>query len=213
LARGIRAGIDGLGRVAVALVLVGICVTACTSSDHGGPTSSSSPPGTLSAPSSLGSSGVDPRAQAAVTAFLGYWSAWTAAFQRPYGPNGKKPTSDEDVSKYSVEPEKRNILSDVFYLATARQAWRGSPPTPRFGVLSIDLAARPLPIVMLTNCPTVGAWRLVSARTGKAIPTVAPSKPDKAKPPYGSVVKVVLYHGDWVVTQVTTDRTQTCRSV
>ena len=199
----------------IASVVALLClVAACTSSKPSdGPSSRSvtarsttpGPPSTTTT-----SPTVDPRAQPAVTAYLNFSAAANRAYQRPWGPNGLNPTAAEDFRKFSVDPARSDTLRYVLDLAAQGQAFRGAPPQPHIKIVSIGLAAKPWPTVVVSDCPTPQTWQLINVKTGKLVPTVAPPTPPRAKPPYRVTVKVIYYHGQWAVYDMQPDRDHTC---
>lgn len=141
---------------------------------------------------------------------MNYWHAAELAEQRPFGTNGRKPTSDEDFTRYSTEPLRSQTIAEVTDLSATGELWRGSPPQARIKVVAVEVAANPWPTVKISNCPTHPSdWVRVDAKTGKPAPTVAPPG-HPAKPPYRSTYEVIYYLGRWLVHDMTTDRSHTC---
>jgi hypothetical protein len=151
----------------------------------------------------------DLQARAAVTAFTSYWAAWTAAYRHPFDRNTAPPTLAEDFARYSTGSAEAETRTAVSTYAAGGLAWRGTAPKPRWKVLSIEPTAAPWPTVTLANCPTVARWHLVAVRNGTAVQT-SPPPPGTPRPPYRSVVTLIRYHGQWVVSSQTNDRTRTC---
>jgi hypothetical protein len=151
----------------------------------------------------------DLQARAAVTAFTNYWAAWTAAYRRPFDGNNVPPTPAEDFARYSTGSAKAGTRTAVSTYASSGLAWRGTAPQPRWKVLSIEPTALPWPTVTLANCPTVARWHLVAVRKGTAVQT-SPPPPGTAKPPFRSVVTLIRYRGQWLVSSQASDRTRTC---
>jgi hypothetical protein len=197
-------------------LMVMLLATACSSSPPHRASSTSVTPGLTPKASNTGSIVTSPapsprdlRAKAAVTAFTNYWAAWTAAYRRPFNRNTAPPAPTEDFARYSTGSAEADTRTAVSAYASSGLAWRGAAPQPRWKVLSVKPTALPWPTVTLANCPTVARWRLVAVRNGTSVQT-SPPPPGTARPPYRSVVTIIRYHGQWVVSSQATDRTRTC---
>lgn len=193
-----------------------LLATACSSSPPPRASSTLGTPGLTPKASNTGSIVTSPtpstrdlQARAAVTAFTKYWAEWTAAYRHPFNRNNAPPTLAEDFARYSTGPVEADTRTAVSTYASSGLAWRGTAPQPRWKVLSIEPTALPWPTVTLANCPTVARWHLVAVRNGTTVQT-SPPPPGTARPPYRSVVTIIRYHGQWVVSNQTNDRTRTC---
>lgn len=73
-------------------------------------------------------------------------------------------------------------------------------------VTAINLAAKPYPTVVLTDCPTLApTWQEYMVKTGAVVPQQTQSVP----PPYLVTVQVIQYHNHWGVQRVTPEA-KTC---
>lgn len=199
--------------LAVALLSLVAIGAACTSSkpkasDSPTPTTSTSstPTKSSASPSPSTTPTIDPQAQPAITAFKDYL---TATFNSQMKPRqlGEKYSPTADFTKYSFDPMLGQENAYIGYLAQQGQAFKGTPPKPRITVSAINLAAKPYPTVVLSNCPTPSpSWVAYQVGTGKAVPYTQP----KVKPPYRSEVVVIYYQSHWGVQKTTVDSSKTC---
>jgi hypothetical protein len=189
--------------------------TGCTSSskDKG---STTTPPATVSSssgnPSSTksatptGSPTFDPTVKPAVDAYLAYWAAANEADRHPPSVDQTWPKGG-DFTKFSFDPAQVETANSVYKLNQAGLEFRGTAPTARVAVTSVQLGAKPWPTVVLTNCPTPEpTWKAYDVRTGKA----ATAKPGMVPPPYLVTVKMIFYQKRWGAYQMTPDTSKTC---
>jgi hypothetical protein len=161
-----------------------------------------------SPPTSSPTSTIDPKAQPAVDAYLAYMTASNNALRTPRA-LGQDFASGADYTKYSFDPERSQFSRFVHQLSSQGLKMAGDPGRPNPKVRSIDLAARPSPLVVLTDCPTPAVkWDAHDVKTGKnmAVPPPAGTVPA----PYATTVQVVNYRGHWGVSKITTDSSRTC---
>lgn len=217
--RWIGDGLNRLGRahtlVPGALLAVALfSLAACSGNDHASKTSASAgavssstrsessatlspgrPSGSVSASSST-------QVEAAVSAYSSF-SAATFAVERH--PAGNKERAR--LAGVSFDPARGKQLGYAVSLTSQGVAWRGSAPTPRTSVLSINLNAKPWPTVVVSDCPTPApTWEEYVVKTGAAVP-VANSG---VSPPFQITADVILYQGHWGVQSTTVDRGRTC---
>lgn len=165
---------------------------------------STSPTKTSTSPTASPSPTIDPQAQPAVSVYLKFWSTSNAAFAHPF--SGTEPTPAEDFTKYSFDPALGTGLAFVSSLASSGAAYRGTPPRARVKVTAINLAAKPYPTVVMTNCPTLApTWQEYIVKTSAAVPQQKQPVP----PPYLITVQVIQYRGHWGVQKVTPEA-KTC---
>ncbi|HET9656945.1 MAG TPA: hypothetical protein VFP72_16460 [Kineosporiaceae bacterium] len=105
-----------------------------------------------------------------------------------------------DYGKYSFDPVRGQENAYILYLS--QQGWvrRGTPPTPRPQVTSVDLAAKPYPSVSLTNCPIRSlGWEQTyyDVKTGNPTPD-----PYATQAPLTLNVQVIYYEGHWGVYKI-----------
>jgi len=173
------------------------------------PTALRSP--TTPATSSLTSSPtptIDPKAQPAVDAYLAYMTASNNALRKPR-PLGQDFAAGTDYTKYSFDPERSEFSAFVRQLSSQGMKMAGDPGRPRPKVQSVDLAAKPSPFVVLTDCPTPAVkWDAYEVKTGKDVTVPPPS--GTVPPPYRTTVQVINFEGHWGVSKITTDSGRTC---
>jgi hypothetical protein len=159
-----------------------------------------------SSSSSAPSASIDPRAQPAVDAYLKMTAAAISAKRDPKkSVAGTDPASD--FRPYSFDPFRAEYAAYMMQLARDQVAYRGTPHEPRIKVKSVDLAAKPYPKVVLTNCQTPApTWRAYDRKTGKDLPEPSVSVP----PPYLLTVEVIQYDSHWGVQKIDGDRSRTC---
>ena len=192
--------------IAVALTFTVLATSACSGTETAvkppaptSPTTSntSNPPPTI-----------DPKAQPAVDAYLAYMTASNNALRMPRTLGQDFPPS-ADYTKYSFDPERSAFSAFIHQLSSQGLKMAGDPGRPRPKVRSIDLAAKPFPIVFLTDCPTATVkWDAHDVNTDKnaAVPPPAGTVP----PPYRTTVQVINYKNQWGVAKITTDSGRTC---
>jgi hypothetical protein len=173
------------------------------------PTATSSP--TTSAPSSPSSSPtptIDPKAQPAVDAYLAYMTASNNALRNPRA-LGQDFAPGSDYTKYAFDPERSEFSDYIGQLSSQGLKMAGNPGRPRPTVRSIDLAAKPYPLVVLTDCPTSAAkWDAYEVKTGKDVTVPPPA--GTVPPPYRTTVQVINFESHWGVSKITTDSGRTC---
>jgi hypothetical protein len=200
----------GVGRRGLAvrgstLVLTGLVVlTAC--SDDGVKTEPGPSPTGAVHQTATPTSTIDPKARSAVEAYESFMEAAINASRRPFKVNDKIP-ADADFTKYSFDPFRTQYKTFIWQLAADGGEYRGTPPTLNVKVKSMDLDAKPLPIVVLSECQTSGSeWRQYNTKTGK----VLPRQTQKVKPPHRSTVTVIFYRNRWGVQKIAFDSSRTC---
>lgn len=136
-------------------------------------------------------------------AYLAFDAAATAATRDPAKfMAGKDPSVD--FQRYAFDPFRGQYVSYVMGLARERVAYRGTPPQPRLSVVSVDLAAKPYPKVVLSNCETPAPmWREYVIKTGKVVPEA-----NQVPPPYRVTIEVIYYEKHWGAYKVAIDRTK-----
>jgi hypothetical protein len=161
------------------------------------------PPPSSSA-SSGSSSTVDPRAAPAVAAYEAYTRSSGNAARLPL-PHGSQYPPAADFEKYSFDPARARYLAYVSALAESGVTFRGTPPSPRVKVISVEPDAKPYPVVTLTDCRTPAPdWR--GYRDDKPLPVASAAVP----PPYLITAKVIFYEDHWGVQSTSTDTSKTC---
>jgi len=196
--------------VAAVITLTVLATAACGGGDVAvKPAATTSPAtsATSSAPSSPTPT-INPKAQPAVGAYLAYIAATNNALRKPRA-LGQDFAPNADYTKYSFDPERSEFSSFIHQLSTQGLNMAGDPGRPRPKVRSIDLVAKPFPIVVLTDCPTPAVkWDAHDVKTGKsaAVPPPAGTVP----PPYRTTVQVINYKNHWGVARITTDSSRTC---
>jgi hypothetical protein len=169
-------------------------------------TESPSTTATTTASSSAPTASIDSRAQPAVDAYLKMMAAANNAESDPKkAVAGTDPASD--FRPYAFDPFRAEEASYIRRLAHNHSAYRGTPAQPRIKVKSVDLAAKPYPKVVLTNCQTPAPTRRVyDLQTGKDVPQPSESVPS----PYLLTVKAIQYKGHWGVQKIDADTSRTC---
>jgi hypothetical protein len=199
--------------IALAL-LSALSISACSSSgpadptqSPSAPTSSRSIPQSSPATSPSASPSYDPKVKPAVDAYLAFSAAAFVAEQNPPALGASLPAGG-DFTAYAFDPIKAELLGYVTTLNRSHQAWRGTPPTPRVSVLTVDLGAAPYPTVTLSDCPTPApTWQQYEVATG----VVAQPQPGSAPPPYLITAQLIYFENHWGVSKTTHDSSRTCR--
>jgi hypothetical protein len=145
---------------------------------------------------------------AACSRHLAYMTASHNALRKPRA-LGQDIPLNADYTKYSFDPERSEFSAFIYQLSSQGLKMAGDPGLPRPKVRSIDLVAKPFPIVVLTDCPTPAVkWDAHDVKTGKnaAVPPPAGTVP----PPYRTTVQVINYKNHWGVAKITTDSGRTC---
>jgi hypothetical protein len=107
-----------------------------------------------------------------------------------------------DYTRYSFDPEQSEFSAFIGQLSSQGLKMAGDPGRPRPKVRSMDLAAKPYPLLVLTDCPTPAVkWDAHEVKTGKDV---------AVPPPYRTTVQVINYQGHWGVSKITTDTGRTC---
>lgn len=151
-------------------------------------------------------SAIDPQARPAVGAYESFWKASAAALRAPVAFNAKLPP-DADFTRYSWDPARTTYRGYVAGLAEDGVAFRGTPPEPRLRVESVDLEAKPYPVVTLKDCQTPAPdWQSYVVRTGERAPEATQSPP----PPYEITAKMIFYQNRWGLQDTSTDTSRTC---
>lgn len=143
------------------------------------------------------SASVDPDSQPAVDAYMRFTSASYKAEVKPRK-LGARVDPAADFGKYSFDPVRGQEASYVFYLTQKGWARRGTPPSPHPAVASLNLTAKPYPMVMLTDCvsqpPT---WEQYDVKTGKTVPD-----PYATVKPLTTSIQVIYYEKHWGVYKI-----------
>ena len=173
------------------------------------PTATTSPTtSATSSPTSSPTSTIDPKAQPAVDAYLAYVTASNNALRKPRG-LGETFSPSADYSKYSFDPAKSSLSAVILQFSSQGLKMTGDPGKPRTQVQSLELGAKPYPLVVLSDCPTSPVrWHPTDANTGKDVSAPIPS--GVAAPPHKTMVRVIYYQGHWGVSQTTSDMSLTC---
>ena len=196
-----------------------LTLAACSGNDHastastsaGAPSSSTSSLSSTSSESSA-SSTIPPSdtsatsssspAESALSAYQSFSSATFAVERHP-----ASTAERARLGAVSFDPARSKQLGYAVSLTSQGVAWRGPPPVPRASVLSINIAAKPWPTVVISDCPTPApSWQEYVVKTGAAVPVTASG----ASPPYEITANVILYRGRWGVQSTTVDRSRTC---
>jgi len=195
--------------IAAAIAVAVLATAACGGGDVAKPAASKSPAtaATISAPSSQ-TRAIDPMAQHAVEAYLAYMTASNNAQRTPRA-LGQEFAPGADYTKYVFDPEKSEFSAFILQLSSQGLKMEGDPGRPRPKVQSVDLVAKPYPLVVLTDCPTHAVkWGVHEVKTGKDVTVQPPS--GTVAPPYRTTVQVISYQGHWGVSKITTDSSRTC---
>lgn len=186
---------------ATGVVVLSATIAGCTNSSQPH-TQTPSTSSTVSAPTkstATSSAPVDPAARPAVDAYLKFTEAVNNAERKPHQ-LGQAVDPVADYGKYSFDPVRSQ--ENAYFLYLVQQGWvrRGTPPVPRPLVVSTDLAAKPYPTVVLTNCssPSPGWERnYYNAKTGQAVPD-----PYATRTPLTTSVQVIYYEDHWGVYKI-----------
>jgi hypothetical protein len=196
--------------IAAAVLLTVLATAACEGKDVAAKATSTTSPAT-SSPTTSPTPAIDPKAQPAVNAYLHYMFASNLAQRNPTA-RGELPQDiplGADYTKYSFDPERSELSVVIHQLWSQGLRMEGDPGQPRPKVRSMDLVAKPFPIVVLTDCPTPAVNRAaLDVKTGKtaAVPPPAGTVP----PPYRTTVQVINYKNHWGVAKITTDSGRKC---
>ena len=148
-----------------------------------------------------------PEAEAALAAYNAFSTASNEAQRHPVA-FGKPLPAGADFAKYSFDPLRTAQRGYVDGLAAGGVAFRGTAPTPNAAVASVDLAAKPNPIITLTACePDPADWEAYVVRTGKKAPKANGAVP----PPYRLTLKLIFLDGRWGVQTSSADTSRTCQ--
>lgn len=199
--------------LATLIATVVLCVAACSGSDHlsrppsstGAISSTSSDPSARSSPSRPTASAA-PSSSTQVDAALSAYKSFSAAtFAVERHPDSSRVRAH--LAGLSFDPARGKQLGYAVSLTSQGVAWRGSPPTPRATVLSINLDAKPWPTVVVSDCPTPApSWQEYVVNTGATVP----ASTSGASPPFEITANVILYQGHWGVQSTSVDRSRTC---
>lgn len=193
-----------------AVAVTAVALVACTSGGAGSPTDSPASSTPLSTPATIGTTPaptsstpyVDPQVKPAVDAYKAYYDAYIAAQRHP----SSRPLRNA-MRKYAFDPAGNQAVVSLIQFASAGLVDKGSPPSPRVSVLSVQLNAKPYPTVFVSDCPTPpDNWATYDAKTGKKL---APA-PGRAKPPYLTTATLIHYQGRWGVQKTSTDYKRSC---
>jgi hypothetical protein len=195
--------------IAAAFTLTVLAVAGCGAGDGAvKPAATSTLSPMTSSPTSSQTPTVDPKAQPAVDSYLAYMTASNDALRNPRA-LGQDFAAGADYTKYSFNPELSQFSAFINQLRSQGLKMMGDPGRPRPMVQSIDLAAKPSPLVVLTDCPTPAVeWDAHDVKTGKNMAVPPPT--GTVPPPYRTTVQVISYQGHWGVSKITTDSSQTC---
>jgi hypothetical protein len=161
-----------------------------------------------SSPTSNSTPTIDPKAEPAIDAYLAYISASNNAMRKPRA-LGQDFAPGADYTKFSFDPEQSDFSNYIRQLSSEGLKMAGDPGRPRPTVRLADLAAKPYPLVVLTDCPTVALkWDAYEVKTGRNVTVPRPT--GTAPPPYRTTVQVINYQSHWGVSKITTDSSRTC---
>jgi hypothetical protein len=150
--------------------------------------------------------GEEPQATAAVQAYRAFWRTAVNAQRHPVAAGENYPP-DADFGRFSFDPVRATYTGFISGLAAQGVQFRGTPPTPRVTVISVEPTAEPYPVVTLRDCQTPAPdWNEYVVSTGKQVPRASST----VQPPYEITAKVILYKGHWGVQSTTTDTSRTC---
>ena len=161
-----------------------------------------------SSPTSSPTSTVDPKAQPAVDAYLAYISASNSAQRKPQT-LGEDIVPRADYTKYSFDPEQSEFSAVLYQLSASGLRMEGDPGRPMPAVRTVDLGAKPYPLVVLADCPTPAVrWDAHEVKTGKDVSVAPPS--GTVPSPYRTTVQMISDQSHWGVSKITTDASHTC---
>ena len=170
-------------------------------------TTATSSPMTTS-PTSSPTPSIDPKAQPAVKAYLAFVTASNNALRKPRG-LGETVATGADYNKYSFDPAQSSLSTVIQQLSSQGLMMTGDPGRPRIQLQSLELGAKPYPLVILSDCPTPPLqWHPSDAKTGKDVS--APLPAGVAPPPYKTTIHVIYYQDRWGVSQTKSDSSVTC---
>lgn len=190
----------------VAAVCGGLLLTACSGGSE--PRIQPAPTSTTLTPTSSPSvsPAVDPAAQPALDAYEAFWRAAKDAERDPAA-FSKDEESAKAFTSVAFDPIRIQYIDYIAGLANEKTAFRGTPGRPRVKVQSVDLAAQPYPLIVLTDCMTPApTWRKYVVKTGELVPDANGS----VSPPYKLTVEVIKVDGRWGPSKVTADKSRTC---
>jgi hypothetical protein len=148
----------------------------------------------------------DPRALAAVSTYREFVKTVLNAERKPLLKSKDYP-EDADFTRYAIDPVQAQYEGFIMNLARSGHAFRGTPPTSTIGVKSIDLDAKPYPLVTLTDCQSKREnWRAYHYRTDVMNPKMTPGP----VAPYGYTIDVVMMQHRWMVQAIRPDPAGTC---
>jgi hypothetical protein len=149
---------------------------------------------------------IDPQAQPAVNAYLGFSRAAFNADRHPL-PAGSAYPAAADFTQYTWDPLRAQVTAQLVASNRFGIAYRGTPPAPRITSVELRLNSHPYPSVVLTNCDTPApTWEAFDPATGQRLSTTGASVP----PPYQTTITVILYQGRWGVQSISADTSRTC---
>lgn len=194
-------------RAAYAAVVCGaILATACSSGSNPTLQTPSASTSEKRSATSTASSSANPETQPALAAYLAFTEAATAA-QRDPAAFSRSEESASAFTSVAFDPIRIAYIGYIGQLARANTAFRGTPSQPRVTVKSVALAAKPYPLVVLTDCPTPApTWHAYEVESGKAVPDAVGSVP----PPYELTIEVIKVNGRWGASKVDVDKSRTC---
>jgi len=182
-----------------------LLLTGCSTSqpqDTGSPSVRSSVPSTTA---TSRSETIDTRVQPAVDAYVAFTTASNNASRNPLPFNSSYPPG-ADYKKFSFDPMRVQNDTYLANLASQKISFRGTPPTPRVHVTSVQLDAKPYPTVMLADCQTTDSDWQAYDQAGHQLPAA----PASAPPPYLISAKMIYYKGHWGLQETTADTSHTC---
>jgi hypothetical protein len=128
--------------------------------------------------------------------------------RRPRG-LGETFASNADYRKYSFDPAQSSLSAVVQQFSSQGLRMTGDPGKPRIVLQSLEMGAKPYPMVTLSDCPTPPVqWHPADTKTGKDVSAPLPSQ--VAAPPHKITVQVIYYQGRWGVSRTTSDSSRTC---
>lgn len=182
--------------------LLGACSGGSQPHEDTPTTASSTPPSTVTSPSASS----DPQAAAAVAAYEAFWRAAVNAQRHPVAADDTYPQA-ADFARFSFDPVRATYTGFISGLAAQGVQFRGTPPTPRVSVISVEPEASPYPVVTLRDCQTPAPeWNEYEVATGKQVLRASANVP----PPYEITAKVIFYKEHWGLQSTTTNTSRTC---
>jgi len=130
------------------------------------------------------------------------------ALRKPRG-LGETFAPNADYRKYSFDPAQSSLSAVVQQFSSQGLKMTGDPGKPRIVLQSLELEAKPYPLVTLSDCPTPPVqWHPADTKTGKDVSAPLPSR--VAAPPHKVTVQVIYYQGRWGVSRTTSELSLTC---